>query len=142
MERHPVAGLHPAEVPQQRRELVHAPVQVLVGDLLRRLGLGLGHPDQRVLPAARLQVTVDAVHARVQTPADPPLPERRFARVQDRVPLAIPREHLRVLDEAVRVVLLAEALEDRRIVRVRLLDELRRGRVVLLLTPVNRDLRL
>ena len=142
MERHPVTGLHAGEITQQRRELVHPSVELLVGDLLRLLVLALRHPDQRVLVTTRWQVPIDAVHARVQMPADPPLPERRVARVQNRVPLAIPRQHLRVLDEAVRVMLLAEALKDRRVRRVRLRDERWRRRVVLLLAPMNRDLRL
>ena len=103
---------------------------------------GSGTQINAFLLAARLQVPVDAVHARVQAPADPPLPERRIARVEHRVPLAVPRQHLRVLREALREMLLAEPLEDRRVVRVRLRDERRRRRVVLLLTPMNRDLRL
>ncbi len=142
VERHPVPGLHPGEITQQRRELIHAPLKPRVGDLLRLLVLGLRHPDQRVLAPTRFQVAVDAVHAGVQAPADPPLPERRIAGVQDRVPPAVPLEHLRVLDEAVRVALLLEPLQDRRVVRVRLLDEILGRRVVLLLAPVNRDLRL
>ena len=142
MERHPVAGLHAGEITQQRRELVHPPVKLPVGDLLRLLLLALRHPNQRVPIATGLEVAVDAVHARVQTPTHPPLPERRVARVQNRVPLSIPREHLRVLHKAIRVALLAEALKDRRVRRVRLRDERWRRRVVLLLPPMNRDLRL
>ena len=142
MERHPVTRLYPGEITQQRRELVHASMELPVGDLLRLLVLALRHPDQRAPIAPRFQVSIDAVHARVQTPAHPPLPERRLARVQNRVPPAIPRQHLRVLDEAIRVMLLAEALKDRRVRRVRLRDERRRRRIVLLLPPMNRDLRL
>ena len=127
---------------QQRRELVDPAVELLVGDLLRLLVLTLGHPDQRVLAAARLEVPIDAVDACVQTSADPPLPERRIARIENRVPLAIPRQHLGVLREALREVLLAEPLQQCRVVSVRLRDERLRRRVVLLLTPMNRDLRL
>jgi len=49
---------------------------------------------------------VDAVDARVQLAADPPLPERRVRRVEDRVPLPVPGEELGVLLEALREVLL------------------------------------
>jgi hypothetical protein len=142
MERDPVAGLDAAEVAQQRGEFVDSPVELRVRDLFALLILELGYPDERVLVAARLEVAIDAVHAGVEAPADPPLPERRIARIEDRVPLAVPREHVRVLLETFREVLRAEALEDRGVVRVRLLHEPRRRWVVLLLTPVNGDLRL
>src|SRR5205085_4344937 len=63
------------------------------------------------------------------------------ARVEDRVPLAIPREQLRVLREALRKMLFAESLENRRVIRVRLRNERRWRRVVLLLAPMDGDLR-
>ena len=117
--------LTPGEVPQQRGELVDAPVELRVGDLDGLGVLGLGHPDHRVLVAAGLEVPVDAVDARVQPPAHEPLEERRIARVEERVPLPVPGEHVGVLDEAVRELLLAEALEDRLVVRVGLRREAR-----------------
>jgi len=87
-------------------------------------------------------MTVDAVVARVQPPAHEPLPERRVARVERRVPVLVPRQQVRVLLEALGKVLLAESLEDGRVGRVGLPDERRRRRVELLLPPVHRDLRL
>ena len=142
VERDPVARLHSSEVTQQRRELVDAAVELRVRDLHGLHVFGLGNPDQRVSVAAGLEVPVDAVGARVQPPAHEPLEERRLARVQQRVPLPVPGEHVGVLDEAIREVLLAEAIEDRRIVRVGLSGERGRRLEVLLLPPVNRDLRL
>jgi hypothetical protein len=87
-------------------------------------------------------VPVDAVDARVQLAADPPFEVRRVGRVEDSVPLLVPVQELGVLDEAVREVLLGEPLPDRRVVRIRLLGDPRRRVVVLLLPPVDGDLRL
>ena len=140
MEGHAVANLHAAEALQERGELVHPVVEILVRALLRLLVLRLGHPYERRLVGAGLQVAVDAVDARVQPTADEPLPERRVAGVQGRLPLGIPGEQVGVLLEAVGKLLLAESLEDGGVVRVCLLDELWGRLVVLLLTPVNGDL--
>src|SRR5207244_1876797 len=87
-------------------------------------------------------MAVHAVDASVQPTAHEPLPKRRVARVEHRVPLGIPGEQIRVLLEAVGEVLLAEPLEDVGVGRVCLLDELFRRLYVLLLTPMNGDLRL
>jgi hypothetical protein len=58
------------------------------------------------------------------------------------VPVSVPGEQVGVFLEALGEVLLAEPLEDGWVGRVGLTDELR-GRIdVLLLTPVNSDLRL
>src|SRR6266511_1948317 len=88
----------------------------------------------------RWKVPVDAVVTGVQPAADEPLPERWVAGVQGGVPVGVPGEEVRVLLEALGKALLAEPFEDRRVGRVRLGDELPRRVVVLLLTPVNRDL--
>src|ERR1039457_5455552 len=85
---------------------------------------------------------VHAVIRGIQLAADEPLPERRVARVERRVPGGIPAEQVRILLEAVREMLLAEPLEDSRVSRIGLLNELRGRVVVLLLAPVHRDLRL
>jgi len=135
----PVARIGPDDILQQRRELVHSPVKVAVSDLLDVGALWLGDPDQSVLLAAGVQVPVDAVHACVQAPADPPLEERRLAGVKHRVPPAIPGQHLRILDEALGKMLRAEPLEDRFVVGVGLTAETCRGWDVLLLTPVDGD---
>ena len=142
VERDPVARLHSGEVTEQRGELVDAAMEFRVRDLDGFDVLGLLHPDQRVLVPAAFEVPVDAVDARVQAPADEPLEERRIARVEQRVPLLVPGEHVGVLDERLREVLLAKALEDRGIVRVGLRRERLRRLVVLLLPPMNCDLRL
>jgi hypothetical protein len=142
VEGRPVADPDAAEVPQERSELVDPTVELLIGDLLGLLVLRLRHPDQGRLVRAAGQVAVDAVDAGVQPSPNEPLPERRVARVQRRVPLRIPDEEIRVLPEALREALLAEPLEDRPIGRVGLNDERRRRLVVLLLPPVHGDLRL
>jgi len=142
MERHAVLRLHAAEVLEQGRELVHTPVEFRVGELDGLLVLELGHPDESVLAAARLEVPVDAVDAGVEPAPDPPLEEGRGRRVKDRVPLLVPGQKLGVFLEALREVLLGEALPDRRIVRVRDLLQALGRRDVLLLTPVDGDLRL
>src|SRR6266511_3484469 len=142
VEGHAVPDLDAAEILKERTELVDPRVELLIGDLLGLFVLRLGHPDQGRLVRARGQVAVDAVDAGVQSSPDEPLPERRVARVQRRVPVRIPDEEIRVLLEALREVLLAEPLEDRRIGRVRLSDERRRRGVELLLPPVHGDLRL
>jgi hypothetical protein len=57
-------------------------------------------------------VPIDAVDAGIQPAADKPLPERRVAGVEHRLPLGIPGEKIGVFLEAVGKVLLAESLED------------------------------
>ena len=142
VEGHAVADLDPGDALQERGELVDPPVELLVGDRLGLFRLRLGHPDERRLVAARGQVAVDAVVTGVQPASDEPLPERRRAGVERRVPVGVPAQQVRVLLEALGEPLLAEPLEDGRVGRVGLRDE-RRGLVgVVLLAPVHRDLRL
>src|SRR5436305_12073769 len=83
---------------------------------------------------------VDAVRRCVQPAADEPLEEWGPARVQKRVPLLVPVEHLGVLLEALREALVRIALQNRFVRRIRLLFEILGRLVVLLLAPVNRDL--
>jgi len=87
-------------------------------------------------------MAVDTVVASVQPTADKPLPERRIACVERRFPLSVPAEQVPVLIEALREVLLTESPENGRVGRVCLPDKVRRRVIVLLLTPVNGDLRL
>jgi hypothetical protein len=65
MERDPVLRLDANEVLQQGGELVHAAMELGVGDLLRLLVLELRDPDDRVLIAPFVHVAIDAVDARV-----------------------------------------------------------------------------
>src|ERR1019366_6528628 len=115
-------------------------VQLTVGDRLGQLALGLGHPDQRRLIGPRLEMPVDAVVAGVEPAPGKPLPERRVTAVQSGVPVPVPAQEVGILTKALREVLLPEAFQDRRIVRVGLPDAARRGLDVLLLPPVHRDL--
>jgi hypothetical protein len=112
VEGHAVAGLHTGEALQERGELVDPLVQLLVGDRRGVLSLRLRYPDQRRLVAAGGQVPVDAVVGGVQAAANEPLPERRVAGVQRRVPVGVPVEQVPVLLEALGEALLAEPLED------------------------------
>src|SRR5262249_49685214 len=106
------------------------------------LGLWLRDPDERGLVAIGRQVPVDAVVGGVEPPADEPPPKRRIARVQRRMPVGIPREQIGILLEAFGKAFLTESLKNAGIGRVCLRDELGRRVVVLLFTPVHRDLRL
>ena len=107
---------------------------------LGQLALRLGNPDQGRLVGPRLQVTIDAVVAGVEPAADKPFPEWRVAAVQRGVPVLVPAQQVGVLPKALREVLLAEPLQDRRVVRVGLADKPGRGLDVLLLPPVHGDL--
>jgi hypothetical protein len=137
----PVALLKAGKVAQQRCELVHPAQQVAVAHVDRRVILELRHPDDGGLVRVGRRVPVDAVVGSVELPADKPLPERRVARVEDSVPGLVPAQQVRVLGEAVRELVLGEALEDCRIPRVSLLDKTLRWREVLLLAPVHSDIR-
>ena len=140
VQRDPVAALEAAEVPQQRGELVDPDVQLLVGDVLDGLGLQLGDEVDRGLVAVLGEVAVHAVVGGVELAADEPLPERRIGEVQRLVPRLVPGEHVGIFFEALREVLLAEAIQDVLVLHVRLGDELGRRIVVLLLLPVDRHL--
>ena len=136
----PVAGLEPGEVAQQRGELVHPVVQLTVGEGERLLRLRFPHEDQRGLVRVPLQMAVHAVIGRVQPAAGKPLPERRVSGIQDRIPFLVPAEQVRVFGEAVGEVLLVKPVEDRRVVRVGLLDERLERIDVLFLAPVHGNL--
>jgi hypothetical protein len=142
VQRHPVAGLQAQVVAQHRRELVHLPVQLRVADRHVGVGFQLRHEDDRGLARAGRGEPVHAVVAGIQPAAGEPLPERRVAGVQCRVPGLIPGEQVGVLLEAVGEAFLGEPAEDGRVGGVGLRDEPRGRRVGLLLTSVHRDLRL
>ena len=142
VERHSLTRLHTDEVPEECGELVHPDVELLVSDRPCIRVLRLGHPDEGGLVATHREVAVDAVVRGVQSPSDEPLPKRRVAGVERGVPVGVPGEQVPVFLEAPGEVLLAEAVEDRRVGGVRLADELRGRVVVVLLAPMNGDLRL
>src|SRR5208283_4354579 len=100
-----------------------------------------GHPEQRRLVAVPAPVPVDAVVAGVELATDEPAPERRIAGVQHGLPGFVPGEQVGVFGETVREILLREPVQYRRVIGIGLLDEFRRGRDVILLTPVHLDLR-
>ncbi len=136
----PVASLQPGEILQQGRELVDPAQQLAVADGDCLVVLKLGHPDNRGLVRVGLRVPVDAVIASVQLAAAEPLPERRVAGVEHRVPALVPGQQVGIFGKAVRELVLGEPVKDRWIVRVSLLNERLRRRVILLLAPVHSDL--
>ena len=115
VQRHPVAGLQPGEVAQQRGELVHLPEQLRVADVHGLVGLELGHEDDRGLVRIGRSVPVDAIVRGVQPAADKPLAERRGAGVQRRVPGLVPGQQIGVFLEAVGELVLGEPLQDGRV---------------------------
>src|SRR6266550_865265 len=135
-----VASLDPAEIAEQCCELIDPGVKFLIRDCLGSFCFRLGHPDESSLVATGSQVAIDAVVRSVEPTADEPLPKRRVARVQRRVPIVIPREHIRVFLEALRKVLLTEPFKDTRVACICLPNKLWRGLIVLLLPPVNGNL--
>jgi hypothetical protein len=137
----PVAGPETAVIAEEGGERVDPAVQLTVGDRLGELGLGLGHPDQGRLIGPRLEMPIHAVVAGVEPAPDKPFPERRVTAVEGGVPVPVPGQEVGILPKAFREVLLPEAFQDRRIVRVGLADKPRRRLNVFLLPPVHRDLR-
>src|SRR5262249_26717172 len=116
--------------------------QLTVADAHRLVGLQLGHEDDRRLVRAGRRVPVYAVVRGIQLATGEPFPERGVARIEDRVPGLVPVQQVRVLLEAVWVVVFLETLQDGRVVGVCLPHERLRRVVVLLLAPVHGYLRL
>jgi hypothetical protein len=142
VKRYPVARLEPGEVAEQRGKLVHPNVELLIRDGDGRLVLGLRHEVDGGLVLVLGQVTVDAIERGVDAATDEPLPTRRVAGIEGRMPIAVPAQEIGVLLEATGEVVEAEALEDLRVGEIRLGDEFRRRVHQLLFLPVHRDLRL
>ena len=115
-------------------------VEFLIRDHLGFLCFRLGYPDESSFVAMRRQVAIDTVVTSVEPTADEPLPKRRVASVQRRVPIMVPGEQIRVFLEALRKVLLTEPFKDTRIACVCLTNKPWRGLIVLLLPPVNGDM--
>src|ERR1700738_2185960 len=86
-------------------------------------------------------MAVNAVVAGVEFASDKPFPKGRITGVERGMPILIPVQQLRIVAEAFREVLLAEALDYRWIVQLGLSDEFGRGIKILFLFPVNGDLR-
>ena len=141
VKRHPVAGLEPGEVAQQRRELVHPHVKLLIGDDGVRLVLRFGDVDQRRLVLVSVEVAVDAVEAGIQLAADEPLPARRVGGIERRLPTLDPGQEIGVFLEAIGKIIEAEALVNPGIRHVRLGDERRRWGDLPLFLPMDLDLR-
>ncbi len=141
MQGHPVARLQAAEIAQQGRELVDAYEKLLIGEVLYRLVLRLGHEmDRRLVPVAG-EVAIHAVVTRVDLAADKPAPERGMAGVERRLPVFVPVKEVRELLEALGEVVEGKAREHARVCQIGLRNELVRRREIILLRPVHRDLR-
>src|SRR6266849_2351629 len=132
--------LQTAEVSQQRRDLVYAHEEFLVGDVLGGFLLRLGNEvDRRLVPVPG-EMAIDAVVTGVDSAADEPSPERRIARVERHVPGLVPVEKIGVLLEAVREVIETESFKDRLVGQVGLNNEFLWRVNVGLFLPVDRDL--
>lgn len=140
MQGHAVACLESAEVAQQRRELVDADEQLLIGQVLYRLVLRFGHEMDRGLVLVFDEVAIDAVVAGVDPAADEPAPERRVAGVERRLPVLVPVEKVRELLKALGEFVKGKALEDAGVGQVGLRDESAGRRDVVLFRPMHRDL--
>ena len=92
VQRHPVAGLKARKVLEQRRELIHPDVKLLVSEGHIRFFLRLRHPDDGGLIPVVWEVTVDAVVAGIDPPADKPTPAGSVAGVESRMPVLVPRK--------------------------------------------------
>src|SRR6266542_2323434 len=102
MERYPIASLRVAEISEKCGKLVDTCVQFLIRDGLRVFVLWLWDPNESCLVSILLQMTVNAVVARVQPASNKPLPERRIARVQGCMPVSIPGQQISIFPEAFR----------------------------------------
>src|SRR5262249_15801170 len=77
----------------------------------------------------------------VQLSADKPLPERSVVGIERGVPVVVPAEQIGVFTVALREIPLAEALVDRGIGKIGLAYKFGAGVVILLFSPMNRNLR-
>ena len=139
---HSVARLQSAEIAQQGCKLVDAHEKVLIGDVLDRLVLRLGHKMDRRLVLVLRKLAIHAVVARVDLATDEPTPERRMARIECRLPVLVPIKEVRELLEALGELLEGKAREDARVRQIGLRDELVRRQEVVFLRPMHRNLRL
>ncbi len=137
-----ISTLQAAEIAQQRREFIHSHIEFAVGDRYGRFRFRFRHKDQRRFVLVFGEVPVHAVVGGVDLAAHEPLPERRIAGVKRGVPVLVPAQQVGVLAEAIREVLLAEALDDAGIGQIRLADKFRGRVVALLFAPMNCDLSL
>ena len=137
-----VSALQAAEIAQQRREFIHSHIEFAIGDGYGRFGFRLRYKDQSGFVLVLGEVPVHAVVRGVDLAAHEPLPERRIAGVKRGVPVLVPAQQIGVLPEALREILLTEALEDARIGQIRLADKFRGRIVVFLLAPMDCDLSL
>src|SRR5579864_8937391 len=85
-------------------------------------------------------MAVDAVIRSIQLATSEPLPERRITSIKSGVPVLIPTQHVGVFPEALRKILLAEALNDAGIGQIGLADKFRGRIIVFFLAPMNCDL--
>jgi hypothetical protein len=123
MQGHTVAGLQPAELAQQGRELVDAYEEILVRDVLNRFVLGLWHEMDRRLVLVLGEVSIDAVVAGVDLAADEPAPEWRVAGVERPFPVPGPVEQVCKLLEALAEPVEGKTLKDTVVCQIGLRDE-------------------
>ena len=135
-----VSRFQTGKVTKQRRQLIHADIQFLIGDGYDGLLLRLGHEDQCGFIFVLVEVSIDAVVRGVQLSSHKPFPERRLTGVESRVPVLIPAQHVGIFPEALREILLAEPLRHIGVSQVGLADEFWRRIKIFFFPPVNRNL--
>ena len=139
--RHAVARFQPSEIAQQRRGLIHALVQLLIGDHHVGFAGRFGNENDGRLVFVFGEVPVHAVVAGVQFSANEPFPKGRMIGVERGVPILVPVEQFGVVAEALREVFLVELSHEVGIVQVGLANKLRGRAVIAFFFPVHRDLR-
>jgi hypothetical protein len=135
-----VASLDAAKIAEQCGELIDPDIEFLIGDGFDLFRFRLGYPDQSRLVVTGFQVAIDAVVTNVEPTADKPLPKRRVAGVQRRMPIVVPGEQICVFLVAFRKVLLTKTFKNTRIACICLSNKLWTCMKILLLSPVNSDL--
>src|SRR5262249_42008141 len=112
VQRHAIAGLQAAKVAQERGELVDTNKEVLIGEVLDRLGLRFGNEMDRGLVLVPSEVPIYAVEAGVDLAADEPAPKGRRGAVERLLPALVPVEQVCEFLKAFRELVESKALEN------------------------------
>jgi hypothetical protein len=115
VERDPVADRQAAKVAQQRRNLVHPPIELLVGNVLYRLIFELWNQMYCSFIPIPIKMSVNAIVGGINLAADEPSPERRVARIERFLPVFVLGQEIGALLKALGKIVDAKALMDLRI---------------------------
>ncbi len=102
--------------------------------------LRLRHENQRRFVLVLREMAIDAVVASIELSSDEPLPERRIAGVERRMPVVIPVEQIGVGAETFGEIFLVELRHKRGVVEICLTDEFGGGEEEVFFFPVDGDL--